>query len=199
MNRISLTLGLAALIGGTALAAPITFKVGAGTRAQQLATFESDTDFENIVGRSDNVVGQLTFDPVAKTGGGTLKIRVDTLETGIALRDEHLRGETWLNSAKFPEIVFESTKVRSLGNDRYEVSGKFTLKGVTKTIKTIAVVKYRKGTPESAKIGFKGDVLQVKTSFEIKLSDFGVQIPEFTKSKVSNTIKINVVAYGQSG
>lgn len=198
MKRIT-ALSILAVLSASAFAAPVTFKVGAGRQTQQIATVESVTDFETFTGRTDKVTGSMIFDPAKKTGSGKITVDVASIDTGIDLRDEHMRGEMWLNTAKFASIIFETTGVRHISGDLYAVSGKFTMKGVTKTITTRATVKHLKQSEATQKAGFKGDVLQVKTSFNVKLGDFGVKIPAPAQGKVNENVTISVVLYGQSG
>lgn len=197
-RRIALTLGV---LAATTLsqAAPTTFKIGGGTPAQQIATVESVTDFETFTGRTDDVKGTLVFDPIKKTGSGSLQISVAKIDTGIPLRNEHMMAGQWLDAAKYPTINFETTSVKSMGGDRYSVTGKFTMKGVTKSLTTTATVKHLKASDATRKANFKGDVLQVKTSFKVKLSDFGITISGPATGKVSNTVTISTTVYAQSG
>ena len=197
-RHLVLTLGVLAA-SALSHASAITFKIGGGTPAQQIATVESVTDFETFTGRTDDVKGTLVFDPAAKTGSGTIQIAVGKIDTGIPTRNDHMMSGQWLDGAKFPTITFETTSVKSQGGDRYAVTGKFTLKGVTKTVTTTATVKHLKASDATRKANFKGDVLQVKTSFKIKLSDFGITISGPATGKVSNTVTISTTVYAQSG
>ena len=176
-----------------------TFKVGAGTPAQQLAQFESVTDFESITGTTAKVTGQITFDPKTSKGGGKIAIDVASFDTGIALRNEHLRGDAWLNAAKFPTIVFEATKTTRKSGDDYTVTGKLTIHGVTKEVTVPVKLSYRKGDATTQGKGFKGDIVRLQTSFKVKLADYGISIPGPAKDKVSPSITIRVTAFGQSG
>lgn len=42
------------------------------------------------------------------------------------------RGAEWFDTAKFPVAHFASTAIKDLGGNRYEVSGKLAIKGVTR-------------------------------------------------------------------
>ncbi len=190
---------LATIATSTALAGPITFKVGAGSRAQQFAQVESVTDLETFTGRTDKVTGSIVFDPAKRTGSGSIVVDVASLNTGIDLRDEHLRNPMWLDAAKHPNITFVTTSVRSTGGDKYRVTGNLTLHGVTKKITTTATVKYRVADETTKASGFKGDLLQTKTSFTVKLADFGIMVPQMARAKVSETVTISITLYGQSG
>jgi polyisoprenoid-binding protein YceI len=59
--------------------------------------------------------------------------KVESIDTGVAGRDNHLRSADFFDVAKFPEMTFKSTKVEKKGKG-YVVHGDFTLKGVTKPI-----------------------------------------------------------------
>lgn len=195
-NR-SMGAALAVLILTTGVfAAPKTFKVvGERLAYRNIATVESESDFETFTGKTSKVSGSIKFDPETKTGGGTLEVDVASIETGIGRRDEHLRGQGWMEADKYPTIKFETTKVQRISGDDYRVSGKFTLHGVTKTINTKAKVRYRAFGPEAKKAGFESDVLQISTKFNIKLSDYGIKVPEQLSGKVNNTVTISLSAY----
>ena len=59
--------------------------------------------------------------------------KVESIDTGVAGRDNHLRSADFFDVAKFPEMTFKSTKVEKKGKG-YVMHGDFTLKGVTKQI-----------------------------------------------------------------
>lgn len=59
--------------------------------------------------------------------------KVDSVETGAAGRDAHLKRADFFDAEKFPEITFKSTKVAKHGDDLH-ITGDFTLRGVTKSI-----------------------------------------------------------------
>lgn len=59
--------------------------------------------------------------------------KVESIDTGVAGRDNHLRNADFFDVAKFPEMTFKSTKVEKKGSG-YVMHGDFTLKGVTKQI-----------------------------------------------------------------
>ena len=62
-------------------------------------------------------------------------IRVGSLETLDAARDEHLRSSDFFDVERYPEITFESNEIRLNGDDRaFLVPGELTIKGVTRPI-----------------------------------------------------------------
>ncbi|MCM3875027.1 MAG: YceI family protein [Thermoanaerobaculia bacterium] len=63
-----------------------------------------------------------------------LKIESASIDTGTPARDKHLNSPDFFDTAKFPEITFNSTKIVAKGKDAYDVTGDLTMKGVTKTV-----------------------------------------------------------------
>jgi polyisoprenoid-binding protein YceI len=47
--------------------------------------------------------------------------------------EAHLKNDDFFGVDKFPTSQFKITKVKSLGNDEYQVTGDFTIKGITKS------------------------------------------------------------------
>jgi polyisoprenoid-binding protein YceI len=198
MNIRSISL-LIAVAPFAAQAAPKTFTIiSEGLSYRNVATVESESEFETFTGKTNAVTGVITFDPVKKTGAGTVSINPATIDTGIAARNEHMRGSMWLETDKYPAIKFVTTQVRNTGGDNYQVTGSFSLHGVTKTIKATARVRYRAEGEATKAAGFEGDVLQLSTRFTVKLSDYGIVIPSMAKGKVSNEVTISVSTYALS-
>jgi len=97
-----------------------------------------------------------------------LRIKVDSIDTGNADRDGHLRTNDFLQAADYPEITFRSTGIEPTGDETYDVTGELTIKGTTQPI-TIPI-SYE-GTAQdpfgNVRIGFEG-------STTINRKDFGV-------------------------
>jgi polyisoprenoid-binding protein YceI len=186
----------ALLISSIALASTRTFKVS-GT--QNLATVQSDTAVENFVGRTSKVTGELRFDPTTKIGSGVLVVDGSSIQTGNGTRDEHMRSPDWMNFNKHREIRFETSKVTHTKDDQYSVVGKLSLSGQTKDLTTTATVRFLPASDQTKQLGFTGDVINLRTQFNIKLSDFGVKIPSRSAASVSDIqrIQINVFASSQ--
>jgi polyisoprenoid-binding protein YceI len=177
-------------------AATKTFKVvGERLEYRNLATVESETEFETFTGKTTKVSGSIDFDVAKKTGNGTIIVDVASIDTGIALRNDHMRSANWLDAEKYPTIKFVATKVKAAGQDQYTVSGKLTIKGVTKDVITKVRLKYKPFSEDVKTAGFSGDVVQLYTKFSIKLSDYGVVIPAPAKGKVSDKVELTVSAY----
>lgn len=60
-------------------------------------------------------------------------IKPASIDTGIADRDEHLRGPDFFDVARFPEAVFASTRIEKIA-DGYVAHGQLTLRDITREI-----------------------------------------------------------------
>lgn len=157
-------------------------------------TFESKMHVEDIVGTSRTISGTAKLGKVASFD---LTVPVESLKTGIDMRDEHLRGGYWLDSAKYPNVRFYGTGIRDLGDGSYEVSGKFVLKGVEKAM-TVKVAVAKIPADKATAVGMeKVNWVRVRTSFKIRLSDFGIKIPDMAAAKVSDEWTVSLSLFGK--
>ena len=119
-------------------------------------------------GRFNDITGSFTIDPAdASKSTFSLTIKTDSIDTGIAKRDGHLRSPDFFNVKQFPTLSFQSTAVTAI-KDGYQVIGNLTLLGVTRPV-TFALVGGRKS--ESPKgVGRTG----YSTELSIKRSEFGM-------------------------
>jgi len=156
----------------------------------------SETEVETITTNTKVIAGVLGFDQAKGTGMVRLAAPVDQLRTGIDLRDEHLRSANWLDAAQFKTIEFESTKATKKDDKNWTVEGNFTMHGVKKPI-TVDVV-LREIPLELIQKAHWGETpgLGFTTKFKLKLSDYGIKIPEVAAAKVNDelTLSIDLVA-----
>lgn len=83
-------------------------------------------------------------------------IDVNSVDTNQNMRDDHLKGADFFDTAAFPEIQFQSTSFTKAKGDVYKLAGNLTMKGVTKPVELEA--EYG-GTEKDAygntKVGFE--------------------------------------------
>ncbi|HEY0407745.1 MAG TPA: YceI family protein [Pyrinomonadaceae bacterium] len=82
-------------------------------------------DFNGMVHYDEHDVTKSTVEFTAK---------VESIDTGVAPRDKHLRTADFFDAEKFPEMSFKSTSVERKGKNGYVLNGDLTLKGVTKPV-----------------------------------------------------------------
>jgi polyisoprenoid-binding protein YceI len=157
-----------------------------------IAIAESETDVENFTARTSKVKGTFNFDRDAKSGTGTIVVDGASLDTGVPLRNEHMRSGDWFNFDKSPEIKFEATRVQFMRNNDYRITGNLTLNGVTKALITTATIKLTPANDATRSARIAGDSLAVTTKFKIKLSDYKVAHPNIAAGRVANELEISL-------
>lgn len=60
---------------------------------------------------------------------------IDSISTGNADRDAHLRSADFFDAAKFPKITFEGSSFEKIDEGSYEITGDLSLHGVSQSIK----------------------------------------------------------------
>lgn len=90
----------------------------------------------NVNGSFKGIKGTITV-PGSNLAGAVFDVTVDaaTVETGIGMRDDHLRKTDYFDVAKFPVIRIKSTEIKPMkveGN--YTFNGTLTIKDVTKPL-----------------------------------------------------------------
>jgi len=115
-----------------AAAGPETFNFD---RAHSDATFQVRHFVSKVRGRFGDFEGVVQLDR-AKPEASTVEFKIKTasIDTANQQRDEHLRSPDFLDAAKNPEITFKSSKVVAKSANQFDVTGAFTLHGVTKEI-----------------------------------------------------------------
>ncbi len=79
---------------------------------------------------------QFVFDPdKLASSKASINVEIGSIDTGSTEGDTEVQRKPWFNAKEFPKGTFTSSAVRALGGDRYEVSGKLTLKGRSKETK----------------------------------------------------------------
>jgi len=188
---------LISVLTGTAFAQTFTASIKDG---RNNVRFESDAPLENIVGTTNQVGATIMINPsnIAYFPKGKVVINLASLKTGIDLRDKHLKSEDYLNTDKYPNAEFMFSKLNSrskrLDNTKptkASATGKLTLHGVTKEITVPVTLTYFKEDKNTVSKQ-KGNLLRVKSSFEIKLSDYKIKVPQMLFYKLNETIAINI-------
>jgi polyisoprenoid-binding protein YceI len=77
----------------------------------------------------------IDFSP-AKAAAGRADITIQTGSIALPTRDAEAEAKKkeWFNVAQFPTARFVSSSIKPLGGDRYQFSGKLTIKGVTRDV-----------------------------------------------------------------
>ena len=96
----------------------------------------------NVEGRFRKWKANVDFRP-NDLGKSKAEFEIDLASIDLASEESEteLRRPRWFDTAKFPVATFQSTAMKDLGGDRYEISGKLTLKGTVQDEKIPVEVK----------------------------------------------------------
>ncbi|GAB3710983.1 hypothetical protein GCM10027592_48130 [Spirosoma flavus] len=98
-------------------------------------TFKIKNAGLNVDGSFGGFSGMLVFDP-AMPEKAQLSASVDaaTLETGVNMRNNHLKKEEYFDVAKYPRINLKSTRIEKKGATAYLGTFALTIKETTRTV-----------------------------------------------------------------
>ena len=148
-----------------------------------IITFYSKTTVEKIEAKNSKALAVIDIE--------NNKIEFSVLIKGFefekALMQEHFN-ENYLESDKYPKATFkgsfdEAPVLISAAQDKIhtlKISGSLTLHGVTKPVKTVAVVTV------------KNKKIRATCDFIILLSEYSIKIPAVVANDISKTIQIKI-------
>lgn len=107
-----------------------------------------------VTGTFKGLKGTILFDPANITQAVfDVSVAAETINSGIGMRDNHLREDSYFDVKKYPLIIIKSqTIVKAPGENNYTFTGTLTMKGVTKTISFLFTSK-----AENSGYEFKGN------------------------------------------
>ncbi len=162
-RKTLLTLGVTLALAAPALADTYTIDKG-----HSEAAFQVRHILTKVRGTFRDFSGTITFDKSTPENSAVeFRITTTSVDTGIQKRDDHLRSPDFFDVANHPEIVFKSTKVVARGNNRFDVTGDFTLHGVTRQVTLPVTFLGEQTFGKGSKAGFE-------TALTINRKDYGL-------------------------
>ena len=161
---MSMAVVAAALLAVCAQAAE-TLKVD---RAHSFVNFEIKHTVSSVTGAFNDFAGTIQFDP-ADPAQSSVELTIETasVDTGVEPRDNHLRTADFFDAEKNPRITFKSKRIAKKSGDVYDVTGDFTMHGVTKSIVLPVTFLGEQKFGKGVKAGFE-------TSLTINREDYGL-------------------------
>jgi len=116
---------------------------------------------------------QVAFDP-RKPEGGTVALQIDTASAslGVPMSDAELPKPAWFDAGHFPQASFQSSVIKALGDGKFEMAGKLTIKNIARQV-TVPVT-----------IAPAGGYAVATGSFTIQRLDYKVGDGEWTDTSV---------------
>lgn len=184
-----------------ALAAPETFDFK-DPKGINNAGFKLDAPLESINGSANGVSGTVTFDP-GNPGAtkGRIIVAASSLTLPNTMQQGHMHGKQWMDVATYPEISFDAKQLQNVKTEgdvtTADAMGTFTCKGVSKDITVPVKLTYLKDKLSQRVPNMKGDLLVIRSNFNIKRSDFNINAGK-SEDKVSDEIALNLSIAGAS-
>lgn len=184
--------GVLLLIAWTSVATATPYEIRPDDE-RNLVKFESKAPMESFEGKTRSVAGTITIDPQNPADGFRLEVRVDlaTLDTGISLRNRHMR-ENHLETDEFPVATFRSEAIVEGGDVALEAAA-------TRTILVEGILDLH-GVARSVRIPIDltvaDDELTIESRFPVALADHDISRPGFLMMKLgeTQTVVVHVVA-----
>lgn len=160
--------------------------------ARNSVTFISDAPIEDITGVTSAIDGFVSWLADSLQEGTEFdssefyfEVELAGLKTGIGLRDRHLR-ENYLETEEFPyaSLAGQIDSVRFVIDTAIvHVSGIFSIHGVEQPFGTVCSVTQ------------SGTSYRVSSAFEIRLTDYNIEVPSLMFLKVNEVIEVRLDFY----
>jgi polyisoprenoid-binding protein YceI len=186
MKRLAIVAAFAAF-AAAAQAAPSTYNID-NSHTYPHFTY-SHLGYSIQTHKFDKTSGRVVMDFQAKTGSVDVTIDATSVNTGFPLFNEHLQGEDYFDTAKYPTITFKSSNMTFKGNRPVSLTGYLTVKGVTQPV-TLEVTHF-KCMPHPM---LKAPACGGNATTQVKRSDFNMgKGAPFISDEVTLTLAIEAV------
>ncbi len=108
------------------------------------------------------------------TGEGTNAygtVQVASVDTGEPQRDAHLRSDDFFDAENLPEIAFQSTSIVPTSDEEFEITGDFTIHGVTRPITLAATLEGTETDPQgNPRVGVSATAQINRSDYDMKFN-----------------------------
>jgi polyisoprenoid-binding protein YceI len=89
----------------------------------------------NVKGSFQDFTGALHLDGTDPSrSAASIDVVMDSIKTGSADRDGHLKSADFFKTDEFPTMTFRSSSAQALGGDDYRITGDLTILGTTRPL-----------------------------------------------------------------
>ena len=94
--------------------------------------------FTLVRGRFTSFTGAVVIDPLHPEATQiAVDIDASSVDSAMAVRDAHLRGDEFFDVDRYPTITFRARGATLLGAGRYAVAGELTIRGITQPVRLL--------------------------------------------------------------
>lgn len=109
-------------------------------------------------------------------------VDVNSINTSVEPRDKHLKSDDFFNAETYPAMTFESTSFKKTSGNNYVLSGKLTIRDVTKDVKFDVVFGgTAKDQQGNTKAGFAATSTINRLDYNIKYDPSGMGVAKDVK------------------
>lgn len=162
----------------TASPAPEAWNVD---RSHTEITFSVKHFFTPVSGTFNDYDVEFWFDQEDPTNSSVkVTIQVASIDTRNERRDNHLRSADFFDAENHPEMTFQSTSVRMLGENEMVATGDLTIKGITREVELpISLLGVKELPPEMQDMmgithvaGFDAETRLDRREFEVGVANW---------------------------
>jgi polyisoprenoid-binding protein YceI len=149
--------------------------------AHSQINFVAEARFISAHGYFDKWDAEVQLDPV-KIENSSFKIAIEaaSINTRVAMRDNHLRSKDFFDVATYPQITLVSKKITKTGDRTYAVTGDLTLRGVTKQLDV-----------EVTQVFYENNRGRFRASFRINRKAFGISY-DSNMNPIEDVVQVQV-------
>ncbi len=133
-----------------------------------------------VNGKFSKFNAQISFD-AARLANSKARIDIDmaSIDAGSEEANDEVKGKDWFDIKTYPTARFESTGIKALGGNRYEASGKLTIRNVTRNVTVPFTVRN------------EGDSTLLEGGLQILRQQFGIGTGEWADvSTVADEVQL---------
>jgi polyisoprenoid-binding protein YceI len=104
-------------------------------------------------------------------------VDVNSISTSVEQRDMHLKSDDFFNAETYPNMTFESISFKKLKGNNYELSGKLTIRDVTKDLKFKVTFGGTTKDPQgNTRAGFSANTTINRLDYHVKYDPTGTGV-----------------------
>ncbi|AMQ01090.1 hypothetical protein AY601_4241 [Pedobacter cryoconitis] len=113
-------------------------------------------------------------------------VAVNSVTTGVEMRDNHLKTDDFFNAEKYPTMTFVGSSFKKLKDNNYELAGKLTIRDVTKDVKfNVVYGGVAKDQQANTRAGFHATTTVNRLDYNIKYDPSGMAVAKDIKIELN--------------